>query len=400
MTYQENRERLSEIKGEAKALISMVTDDTPDEKAKELEARHDELMAEYDRLAGDEPDPRRPDHDLTMGGEPADYGWRDKKGEPVKVLRPDQPMAEQGAVSEIGFGDTLRALAIGARNDTEKRALSEGTDSAGGFTVPEPLAGEFIDKMRAQSVAIQAGARTVVMESKTLDIARLATDPTFSFRAENATISDNSPTLEQLKFTAESALSLVLVSRELLEDSVNINEVLVNAFSKAAALEVDRVALTGSGTSNEPEGILNVTGINTVASGGTLASHDKTLDAIYELELDNVPLPYNMAAHPRTWRTIRKLKDGNQLPLIAPAVVSDMKNFASTQFSITENTNKSSSIVGHWPHLFIGMRSELRVEVLKERYADKFQYGFLAAIRLDVQLAHPESFCSITGIAA
>jgi Escherichia/Staphylococcus phage prohead protease len=38
---------------------------------------------------------------------------------------------------QIRLGDVLRALITGPRNDVEKRVLSEGTDSAGGFTVPD-----------------------------------------------------------------------------------------------------------------------------------------------------------------------------------------------------------------------------------------------------------------------
>ena len=54
------------------------------------------------------------------------------------------------------------------------RALSEGTDSAGGFTVPEIVGSRFIDRVRDALVVQRAGAQIVPMTSDTLHLARLA----------------------------------------------------------------------------------------------------------------------------------------------------------------------------------------------------------------------------------
>ena len=36
--------------------------------------------------------------------------------------------------------------------------------------------------------------------------------------------------------------------------------------------------------------------------------------------------------------------------------------------------------------------------LLRERFAENMQYGFLAHLRMDVAVAHPESFCKLIGI--
>ena len=47
----------------------------------------------------------------------------------------------------------------------------------------------------------------------------------------------------------------------------------------------------------------------------------------------------------------------------------------------------------------IGIRNRLRIEVLKERYADNFpNSAFVAHMRADVQLALPKSFGRLIGI--
>jgi hypothetical protein len=52
-----------------------------------------------------------------------------------------------------------------------------------------------------------------------------------------------------------------------LEDSVNVSQALDTAFAGALGLEVDRVALLGSGSGSEPRGIFNTSGIGSVSMG-------------------------------------------------------------------------------------------------------------------------------------
>jgi HK97 family phage major capsid protein len=58
-------------------------------------------------------------------------------------------------------GDLLEAFLCGAKTPEVKNALESGTDTAGGYTIPTEIMRQFIDKLRAQTVFIQAGARTM-----------------------------------------------------------------------------------------------------------------------------------------------------------------------------------------------------------------------------------------------
>ena len=75
------------------------------------------------------------------------------------------------------------------------------------------------------------------------------------------------PTFERVMLEAKSLMGLVRVSRELLEDSVNVSSILEYAFTKGMALEFDRAALYGSGSSNQPTGVALTDGINSVSMG-------------------------------------------------------------------------------------------------------------------------------------
>ena len=54
--------------------------------------------------------------------------------------------------------------------------------------------------------------------------------------------------------------------------------------------------------------------------------------------------------------------------------------------------------MGGFEQVLIGMRIELNVRVLSERFADKAQVGFWVWHRLDVALLHAEALGRVVGI--
>ncbi|HSH30846.1 MAG TPA: phage major capsid protein [Thiohalobacter sp.] len=335
-------------------------------------------------------------------------GWVDRDGKPVHVLDQEQRAApilsEPG--SELRLGSLIRAMALGPRNETERRALSEGSDSAGGYTVPSTLMGDLVDTLRAKAVTIEAGARTVLLPSNDVMLARQVTDPSATWHAENAAdFSDSSPTFAGIRFQAKTLIGLVKLSRELLEDSMNIESAIINSFGKSLALEVDRVSLVGSGAGNEPLGIVNTSGIGTVSqptNGFPLYAWSSFFDAMYELQQDNAGPPTAAIMHPRTWRDVSSMVDGEGQPLRRPDPLKDLPFLTTTQIPIDDSygtaPDASKMIMGDFRSLMIGVRTGLQIDVLRERYAENYQYGFLASMRVDVALETPESFAVVEGI--
>ncbi len=421
--------RKKELGTISKTLLDQITESTPNNEARSIERAFDAIIVaqeacvnelDYRGESGDRGprahggNPGRPTRedaedqgDGFNGNAMPDSQWRNSDGKSIRVYQPNENLAERSD-SALSFGSAIRAVALGPRNEAERRSLSEGTDGAGGFTVPAPLARQFIDALRAQSIVIRAGAVTVPMDSDTLQIAKLASDPAFAWRAELAAVGTGDPTFSRVLFTAKSCAVLVKCSRELLEDSVNAEQMLLQAFANAAALEIDATALCGTGTGNQPTGILNAAGINTVSmgtNGAAFADYDKWLDALYELELDNIPGPFNAAMHPRTARDLRKLKTGltsDKTPLVMPRDIAAITQRISTTLPIDETqgtaVDASSVIIGNFSNVMLGVRDNLRIMMLNERYADTLEVGFIAHMRLDVQLQHAQAFCAINGV--
>lgn len=239
-------------------------------------------------------------------------GWVNAQtGEPIRLYAPDERIAdERGRRDGPRLGAFLEGLIFGARTPEIKNALEEGTDSAGGYSVPTWVVSPFIDRLRAKTQFINAGARVMMLDGKTR-IVRTDTDPVAAWRAESAAIAEGQPSFSAVDLVPKSLAVLVKVSREVLQDSVNIQDALEASLIGAMSGELDRAALFGAGTVTEPRGLFNVSGINSVSmgtNGATPTNYDNLLDCVYELELDNSADATAAIWHPRTARTFRKLK--------------------------------------------------------------------------------------------
>jgi HK97 family phage major capsid protein len=352
--------------------------------------------------------PFKPD---DFGGTSHTETWRDlATGREVRVLGIKDSMsrmlrAEGNKDPELGLGDFIRAYDLGPRNDVEKRALAEATAGAGGATVPLMLSAELIDRMRAASTVFQYGARTIQMTSQKLDIARVTTDPTPGWRDEAGAVSDQDVVFEKLTLTARSLAFVVKASRELLEDTTNLNEELPALFARVTAGEVDRVALFGTGAAPVPCGIRNAANVcekSMGTNGAAITNYDPVLDNLQSLLEANAPMPVVAVMAPRTYITLAKFKEATtNAPLAKPPVLS-YPFVASSRMPITETqgtSNVASSIIqGFFPDLYVGIRAEFQVQKLVERYADVGQHAFLVWARLDIALRHPQSFGRIIGI--
>lgn len=317
-----------------------------------------------------------------------------------------QPDAHRDA-PDLNLAKLLRGMATGNWEGAaaEHRAMAEGAQSAGGALVPTPLASEVIDLARNQTRVVQAGARTVPMDSQTIKIARVATDPTASWKIENATASESSPTMDSITLTAQTLMVFLRVSLELVEDAPNTGDVVRHIIAAAIAQEWDRVALRGAGSAPEPQGIRSASGV-TVSSpfgnnGGTPTNHDFLIDGFQTLRAINYE-PTGVILSPRTETTLAKLKDSTGQPLRQPEAVAAIPRYSTNQIQTTltkgTSSNCSDAYIGQWDQLFLGTRTDLRIMLLQERFMDAGQYGFVAYLRGDIGLARAGAFTVLEGI--
>jgi HK97 family phage major capsid protein len=357
-----------------------------------------------DRRAGDDP----------FASTPSAGAWRDQSGREVRVYQHGQNIAAQDAGNGVSFGAILRALVVGPRNEAERRALSEGTSSAGGYTVPSALSATFYDMARSKAVCMRAGAQVLLMETETLKLAKLTGDVPAGWRSENADVATGDPLFGAVSLQARSLAGSLTLSRELVSDSLNIDTMLLTAIAGKFALELDRMCLVGSGTAPEPRGILNTSGIAQRymgANGAAIADHGFLLDLREDLETANAS-PTAYIWHPRSASAAARLADANGQwigvpdwvlgtgPLADGARPAQVMSTTSIPINQTRGTasNASSVIAGDFKSLIVGMREQVHIEVAPGAGASKGQVIVIVHARADCSVVRATDFAVMSGI--
>jgi len=319
-------------------------------------------------------------------------------GTGARVLAKGDKLAQGHA--PFSAGQLMLAMALGSKNAEVRASLSEGTDSAGGFSVPELIAQQAIDLMRANAVTVQAGASFMALGSDTNHVVRLESDPQFAWRDELAAISESDPTFGRVTLTPRSCAVIVRASRELLADSINAEQMLLTALAEAGARAWDQAALWGSGVAPEPLGVSGTSGVLTVPLAGALASYSPLVQAASKLAQANSRATAAIM-HPRDMYTLADLQDTTNQPLMKPGILNDVTLLDTSAAPVDLGAGTDSEIlVGDFSKLILGVRSELRIELLRELYAGTHEIGFACHFRFDCAVAWPQAFCKITGVAA
>lgn len=380
------------------------------------------LAAELEQLSSDHVTSRQADLSRSLAADPessvvkrSDVDGRERGD--VRVLRPEQRMGslvnrEADPARDLSMSKFVRAIVLGDWSGIpiEARAMAVGTGSAGGFAVPDTLSSRVIDKARTQARVVAAGARTIPMESSTLKLARVSSDPSAAWKLESAVATASDMVLEQVTLTARTLMGYLKSSVELLEDSEEIEDTIENALAAALALELDRAALRGSGTPPEPRGIRNTTGVTIQSqgvNGAAFTNYNPISTAIQSVRAANGE-PNAVIYSPRTAGTLDRLADSTGQPLRPPPSVEGIRQLVTAQ--LPENlvqgtaTNASEAYVGEWSDLLIGVRRTLVIEASREASDAtdsafrQLQVHIRAWLRADFAVAQPSHFTVITGI--
>ena len=155
------------------------------------------------------------------------------------------------------------------------RDLNVGTATAGGNLVEtELLAGSFIDILRNRMAVMQAGVTTLSGLSGNVSIPRQTSASTAYRIAERSDATESQQAFDQVNLTPKTVGATTDYTRKLLlQTNISVETMVRNDIAKQIALALDTAAIYGSGSSNQPTGITNTTGIGTatVTGVGTFA---------------------------------------------------------------------------------------------------------------------------------
>lgn len=150
-----------------------------------------------------------------------------------------------------------------------QRDLVVGTPANGGYMVgTDHMAADFITLLRNRCHVMTLGAKLLGDLVGNVSIPSQAGAGTAFWVAENGAVTESSQTFGQVPLTPKTVGAFTDFSRRMLKQSTPDIESIVRAdLAALIAVEVDRVAIAGTGASNQPTGILGTSGIGSVAIG-------------------------------------------------------------------------------------------------------------------------------------
>lgn len=221
-----------------------------------------------------------------------------------------------------------------------------------------------------------------------------------------------------MTLTARTLAVLTRLSYELFQDLTPAGaEIIERELIQSLAVELDRVALRGTGTAPEPRGVLNQTGVTTLTNGvaGTAFGWAQVVNLLAAVQANGFD-PTAIITNPRTVKSAALLADTTNQPLVAPALATSVPMLLTRQVPITLTVGASSDCselyAGQWDQLVVGFRPQVSIAVQRsggpagmvgvkasqERYIDTMQIGLLSFLRADIALLHGEAFAVSTGI--
>ncbi len=312
------------------------------------------------------------------------------------------------------------APTIEERIETGLRSVSKGENRAlttAASVSPGELSTVLFDRLRASSVVLATGIRTLTTTADSVTYPTLTADVAPAWTAEAAAITPGDPTFATLTATPRKLAHLVQFSNEVLDDSdPSIASILNAHLLTTLALKLDAGLLEGTGTAPEIRGLKNIVGTQTVTAGanGATPTLDMIADAIALLEAVNVPRErMRIVMAPRNVATLRKLKastGGTYLWSADPATSSPTGIFGvpvytSPQLGLTETQGSSGAVansayVYDVDSLVYVQRTPIEVELDRSRLFNSDQSEMRAKLRGDLISPTPTGIVRVAGLLA
>jgi HK97 family phage major capsid protein len=312
---------------------------------------------------------------------------------------------QEGAKEAKDCGVAVRGLSIPA-SVLQTRDLTVGTEGAD--VVATGITG-FIDLLRNKMIVQQLGAQTLTGLTGDIQIPKLTAGATAAWEGENDAGSEQTQTLGQLALSPNRVGCYTDISKQLLiQSSIDVEMMVRNDLATAIALAIDAAAINGSGSGNQPEGILNVSGIGSVAGGtnGLAPAWSHIVDLESEVAIDNADvgaLSYLTNAAVRgALKQTAKVSSTDSVMIWGNGATPVNGYSCGVSNQVPSDLDKGTSagvcsaiIFGNWNDLIVAQWGGLDLVVDPYTLATTNLLRIVANTYADVGVRHAESFAAM-----
>ena len=318
-------------------------------------------------------------------------------GKPGAKMGKDEK-EKSGRASDEYKGSFWNAMRVKAPMPSVLNALQEGTDSEGGYLVPDEFERTLVEALEEENV-FRTLAHVIRTSSGDRKIPVVASKGSASWVDEEGAYQESDDAFSQVSIGAYKLGTMIKVSEELLADSVfDLEAYISKEFARRIGAREEESFFNGDGK-GKPLGILAAAGgaeVGVTAASATAITADEVIDLFYSLKA-----PYRKNAvwllNDATVKQIRKLKDTTGQYLWQPSLVAGTPDtilgrpVKTSAFMPTAAAGAKTIAFGDFKYYWIADRQGRTFKKLSELYAANGQVGFMGTQRVDGKLILPET---------
>lgn len=316
-----------------------------------------------------------------------------------------QEMARTSGRAATGF--FVPPVAIASRNllTTSNAASLIGTDQ---------MYSAFIDALTPSVQVMQMGATFLPGLRENVSVPRMTAGTAAEWIAENAEASESTPTFDAVNLSLKQLSARASLSRRQLKQSLPfLDSLLQNDLRREIGIALDRAAINGAGTSTEPEGILNTTGIGTLAADGVdgrTLTWAHVCDLMGAVEGANAPgrsmgflsnpkVKAKMLSTPKFAGAGESILTASGDKLRVADYQAAFTTLVPSNFTLGSGTGLSALIFGDWSELLVGQWGGVDIIVDEVTAASKGNVKIVAHSEWDISVRNAVSFAAVTDVS-
>ena len=286
---------------------------------------------------------------------------------------------------------------IDVRND-----LQVGTDTEGGFLVPDEFEKKLISALEEENVFRPLATKIQTSSGdRKIPVITQKGEATWMEEEEAYTLSDDA--FGQISLSAYKVGTAIKISEELLNDSVfDLPSYIAKEFARRIGTKEEEAFLIGDGK-GKPTGIFAATGgaENGATTTGAAITFDDVIELFYSLKS-----PYRKKAvwvlNEQTVKALRKIRDNTGNFIWQPSVSAGLPDtilnrpYVTSVYAPTIAAGAKAIAFGDYSYYWVADRQGRSLKRLNELFAMNGQVGFLASQRVDGKLILPEAVKTLT----
>lgn len=321
--------------------------------------------------------------------------------------------ARQANLNLDGFG----VPGLFFRSPMQARDMTAGTTTEGGHTVQTDV-GDLIDYLWPRTTVEALGATVFSGLTSNVTFPRKSAVPTGTWEGETDAGAESNPTFDTVSLTPNRVGTYVDVSKQLLvQTSVPGLDMMVRRdIERAIAIALETAAINGSGSGNQPTGILNDANIGTEAIGANGGTPDWGNIVALEANVANDNADFGRLAYLTTpgmrglLKTVEKATNTGMfiwenVPLAGVANTigegqlngyrAAISSLVPSELEKGTGYNLHAIIFGNWADLLMGQFGGLDVVIDPYTQATNTLLRIVVNSWWDIALRHSASFAAI-----